>query len=203
MAETIGSLLNDALAWYWAKDPDDIYDEVLRTVSERAAEAKSLGKADIGSLVLWKRITAQAKWATKLGMTPDCDVRAATGEAWRILDDAGGPSPAAAQEAREALRRVPGLGPAMASAVLLACAPDRMAIWDRRVGIALTVLDGSIPPSKNFFSGYLTRVLELAAQMESEGEGGPVTARHVDIALWDIAGSVDLLARAKTLSVAG
>jgi hypothetical protein len=42
----------------------------LGTVAERAAARQSLCKADIGSLVLWKRITAQTEWAKEFCAYP-------------------------------------------------------------------------------------------------------------------------------------
>jgi hypothetical protein len=61
-------------------------DRTLRVVVARADAAESLCKADFGSLVMWKRITASARWAGALGMTPDTEVQAVTGRAWALAN---------------------------------------------------------------------------------------------------------------------
>jgi hypothetical protein len=60
--ETVGPFLREALERHRDRDASRTYDEALRAVAVRAAEAKSRGKADIGSLVMCKRITAQTTW---------------------------------------------------------------------------------------------------------------------------------------------
>jgi hypothetical protein len=47
----------------------------LSVVVDRVRAAGHLTKADIGSLVLWKRVSAQTRWAKYLGNTPDSEVR--------------------------------------------------------------------------------------------------------------------------------
>jgi hypothetical protein len=205
VSESLGSVLNEALAQYRAKDPEDTYDEVLRAVSRRAAEEESLGKADIGSLVLWKRITAQAPWARDLGKTPDETVRMATHKAWKAANDATLTIPEAGQNARDELFTVHGLGgtAALASAVLLACAPARMAVWDRRVGQSLDDLGFSRPRRTGFYGNYLSRLLDLAVLMGHEAPSKDVTPRLVDLALYEIADSPDLRERAAAIRASG
>lgn len=204
MPDSVGHLLLEALGLHRRGDPDDTYDETLRIVVNRAASEESLCKADIGSLVLWKRITAQARWSTDLGMCPDAKVRGATGDAWRLANNQSLSIPEAAQAARNALRDLPGLGGtgALASALLLACAPTRMAVWDRRVRFALEALGRRPTFGRDFFKRYLGAACSLVEEMQQQAggdHGSGVTPRHVDLALYEIAGSQDLLARAQRL----
>lgn len=201
MTSPVGDLLVRAWHAQTGGVRDGVYDEVLREVSSRAATEGSLGKADIGALVLWKRITAQAKWATDLMLTADADVRAATGAAHRYANDASVEIPDAGQAAREALRPLPGMGgtAALASAVLLALAPDRMAVWDRRVGAGLTAL-GRYPDRAGFYSGYLATAMDLAEAMGTVPGEGPFVPRDVDLALFNMAGSPALLSEARLLA---
>src|SRR5690349_11711260 len=139
MPTPTGAILRKALESHLGSDPDNVYDETLRVVATRAAAAQSLSKADIGSLVMWKRITASAAWTGKLGMTPDTQVQAVTGKAWLLANDERLAGPEAGLAAFRELTKLPGLGGtgALASAVLVACAPERMAVWDRRVSSTL------------------------------------------------------------------
>lgn len=65
----------------------ETYDEVLRDVSCHAHEEHSIGKTDIGALVVWKRLNASTRWAKKLMLTPESRVRESTGKAWWIAND--------------------------------------------------------------------------------------------------------------------
>ncbi|YAL83407.1 hypothetical protein ACMYYO_00990 [Dermacoccaceae bacterium W4C1] len=172
-------------------DPEAIYDETLNVVSKRAASAKSLAKADIGSLVLWKRISAQTKWAAKLQMVPDATVRGVTADAFRLANDESATVPDAGQAARRALRALPGMGPALASAVLLACAPHRMAVWDRRVksGLKHPSVAQAIANKDWTYGEYLRVACSLASEMSPHLDNMTVTPRHVDLALFHLGGS--------------
>lgn len=48
-----------------------IYDEVLYEVVERVMRSGSIGKADIGALLFWKRLQANTPWVTRLHLVPD------------------------------------------------------------------------------------------------------------------------------------
>lgn len=50
----------------------------------------------------------------------------------------------------------------MASAVLLAMSPTRMAVWDRRVSTALKAIDRSPKSGPGHYARYLEVVLDLA-----------------------------------------
>jgi hypothetical protein len=84
--------------------------------------------------------------------------------------------------------------------VLLACAPERMAVWDRRVSTALEALGRLPQPGGGFFRRYLEVMCSLVEGMQPHLTDEPVTPRHVDLALYRVAGSPDLLTRARTLN---
>ncbi len=57
------------------------YDETLHQVAQRAQSEGSIGKADIGALLLFKRLRADTPWARALMTTADTAVRQATAAA--------------------------------------------------------------------------------------------------------------------------
>lgn len=67
------------------------YDEVLWEVAQRAEESGSLGKLDIGALIVWKRLSARTHWASALMGLPDAQVRTATGQAMEAVRDTSRP----------------------------------------------------------------------------------------------------------------
>lgn len=188
-----------ALDSYRSADSDDTYDETLRAVVKRAAAAQSLCKADIGSLVLWKRITASTPWAGALGMKPDSEVQRITGAAWHLANDTRLSTPEAGFAAFRELRGLPGLGGtgALASAVLVACAPDRMAVWDRRVSSALKAMGRRPKFGSGFYGRYLEVLNRLIAEELDGGTQSPWTLRDVELALYVIGGNPALLAQAQ------
>ena len=202
MTTEIGGLLVEGWRLVGGGEVGSCYDEVLRTVSARASKAKSIDKADVGALVLWKRITAQAKWSRTLMWTPDALVRSATGAAYRLANDPSVATPEAGQAAREALAGLPGMGgtAALASAVLLALAPDRMAVWDRRVGVALSAMRMYPRSGAGFYGRYLSTVVELAQSMdEAATEERAFVPRDVDLALFYIGGQTEMLGKLRTM----
>lgn len=54
------------------------YDEVLAEVAARIATAVSVGKSDIGALLLWKRLRADTPWSGSLMSMPEVKVRILT-----------------------------------------------------------------------------------------------------------------------------
>ena len=79
------------------------YDETLQDVIGRVAAAGSLGKSDLGALLLWKRIQVGA-WAKKLLDMADTDVREITRKAVVAARDPEANVADAARHARRALR---------------------------------------------------------------------------------------------------
>jgi hypothetical protein len=163
----------------------DVYDEVFDEVAARIQSAGTVGKADIGALLFWKRLRADTRWARSLNQLPDSAVRAATGEAVRAAADTTTTTPEAAATARRALRSLPGFttGDALASAVIAASAPDRMAVYDRRAHTALRDLVGrDIGHQAGRYSRYMTEVgtlLDAVRAMRPQW-----TARDIDLALY-------------------
>jgi hypothetical protein len=110
------------------------YDEVLDQVAERVRNSGNLGKADIGALLFWKRLRANTPWVSRLMTIPDASVRETTALAVTAVNDLSLSTPDAAALGRRQLASLPGFdkGDALASALLLAAAPARMAVYDRR-----------------------------------------------------------------------
>ncbi|WP_281872859.1 hypothetical protein [Brachybacterium paraconglomeratum] len=83
---TIGKILLETLRTSQPPHTETAYDEVLREVSSRIANQGSIGKADIGALVVWKRSTATAPWSKKLMNMRDSEVRAVTAGAYELAN---------------------------------------------------------------------------------------------------------------------
>lgn len=164
------------------------YDEAVNEVATRAAQSGSLGNADIGALVAWKRLNANTRWAGALMNTPDDTVREAT-RASRLAALSGDRDVrSAASAARSALTRLPGFstGDALASAVIYALAPDRMAVYDRRAQAGLERIDLKLTPKPGRYGRYMELVEHLIAV--SRKFGSELTAREVDLALYTLGG---------------
>lgn len=170
----------------YTTDTSAHYDEVLFEVSKRFAEVGSLGKADIGSLLLWKRLRADTKWAKNLMNTPDQEVRQATARTFLLANDNSFDLPEAAKEARSALGPVPGFttGDALASAVIVAAAPTRMAIYDRRAHHGLSLLKIKLTNSRGRYSRYMQEVQNLIEHLAQRDQTW--TAREIDQALFTL-----------------
>lgn len=160
------------------------YDEVLEAVIQSVESSGSVGKADIGALVLWKRISASTRWASALLAEPDAEIRRTTTEVVALARNAAVPAPEAASDALACLAELPGFKTrgALASAVLLAAAPDRMAIYDRRARAGLREVGCPLSGTKNIYRRYLETVEELRSQLLQHGYEW--TARDVDKALY-------------------
>lgn len=176
-------MLLDALAGYRAAVPA-CYDEPLQEVIDRVKRSGSLGKADLGALYLWKRIP-RGKWASQLLSMPDERVRAATATMVTAARNKALLVPQAAGSARSGLVSLPGMqhGDAFASTAILAAAPDRMAVYDRRAhrGLGKVCLDLSDEPGR--YARYMDLVEQCRAELRQHG-GGNRAAREVDLALY-------------------
>ncbi|WP_405552063.1 TniB family NTP-binding protein [Streptomyces canus] len=115
------------------------YDEVFHDVAQRTQHASSLGKTDIAALPVWKRLSAQTRWVSALMSLPDTQVRAVTERAVIAVHDTALTRGQAARTGRSIMAELPGFrtGDALASAILTAAAPTRMAVYDRRIQHAL------------------------------------------------------------------
>jgi hypothetical protein len=164
------------------------YDEVLFEVAGRIAGAGSIGKSDIGALLLWKRLQANTRWARQLMGMPEVEVRAVTAPAVEAVRDKTVSVPVAAQRGRRLLSSLPGFasGDALASALLLAAAPDRMAIYDRRAQLGLELLGKTLTPARGRYGRYLALVEDLRNLAHQHDR--PWLARDVDLALYWLGG---------------
>lgn len=159
------------------------YDEVLRDVAAAIEETGSIGKADIGALLFWKRLRANTPWVGKLHAVAEVDVRRVTARAVQAVRDPDLSLSAAASIGREALAALPGFrsGDALASALLTAAAPSRMAIYDVRAHAGLTRLGLTLPPRRRYgtYLGHLDDLLRGAPE-----EANDWLPRDVDLALY-------------------
>ncbi|WP_216854567.1 hypothetical protein [Rhodococcus opacus] len=189
LATTVTALVG-AHAAYPSREGGSYYDEVLAEVQARAHRSGSIGKADIGALMLWKRLNLSTKWARELNDTPDHEVRYITGPALELARDTGRSIPDAAEAARTELLDLAGCrnGAAIASTILTAGAPSRMAIYDRRAVAALVAL--GFPNPDGYYSRYMATICGLV-DLVNNAEGTSWVARDVDKALFMMAGSVD------------
>lgn len=166
------------------------YDDVFREVQRRIASVDSIGKCDVAMLSFWKRLRADTQWVRKLLGLADSEVRRVTGKAVIAARD-GDPAEAAGR-ARELLRPLPGFaqGTALASALLAAASPSRLAVYDKRARIGLGEVDleladtPSIPP---FYSRYTTLIEQCRA--EAAKLGHQWSPHEVDLALYVLGGS--------------
>lgn len=165
------------------------YDEVLEAVAASARRDESLGKVEIGALVAWKRLSANTPWMGNLMATPDDQVRAVTGVAMAAATDADVQTPAAAGDARAALAVLPGFksGDALASAVLVGLAPERMAVYDRRAQAGLESLGLQLTAQPGRYVRYMALVEQLLDECLASGLA--FTAREVDLALYTLGAS--------------
>lgn len=166
------------------QDASPTYDEVLVQVAERAAGTGEMGKLDIAALTGWKRLNASTRWMNALMGTPDSDVRAATREAVANANDETLSTPGAAATARGDLAELPGFrsGDALASAVLLAAAPQRMAVYDRRAHAGLSRLGYDLTNGPGRYGRYIELIEQI--RVECQSAGSELTARDVDLALY-------------------
>ncbi|MFD9217784.1 hypothetical protein ACFVY9_32735 [Streptomyces sp. NPDC059544] len=149
------------------------YDEVLWDVAQRAENTGSLGKADLGALVVWKRLSAQTPWASELMSLPDSNVRSVTARAVQAVHNSGVSRAEAAKAGRGIVWELPGFrtGDALASAILTAAAPTRMAVYDRRVQQALGDLDLELTPAPGRYSRYMDLLDHLLAEGGQQAAG--------------------------------
>lgn len=181
-------ILRDSHAAYMS-EVSPHYDEALQEVSSRIRITASIGKTDIGALLLWKRLRANSPWVSKLMVMPDKDVRAVTEKAVSAVNSLAMTTPMAASAGRGELSPLPGFksGDALASALLLAAAPERMAVYDRRAMAALKKLGLSLSTASGRYGRYMAIVEDLRTVANSHGHAW--TARDVDIALYWLGGA--------------
>ncbi|QIK10954.1 hypothetical protein G7Z12_00290 [Streptomyces sp. ID38640] len=153
-------------------------------MAQRACVSGDIGKADIGALLMWKRLRADTPWASELMALADTNVRRTTAAATAAARDTSLSRSAAARASRAALASLPGFrtGDALASAVLTAAAPDRMAIYDQRAHKGLHTLGIALSHAPGRYSRYIEAIDQLLATAPE-----PIrdwTARDMDTALY-------------------
>ncbi|MEV0041044.1 hypothetical protein [Streptomyces sp. NPDC050804] len=160
------------------------YDEVFHEVAQRTERAGSLGKTDIAALVVWKRLSAQTRWVSALMSLPDIQVRAVTQRAVTAVRNTTIPRGEAARAGRGIIWELPGFrtGDALASAILTAAAPQRMAVYDRRVQHALNTLTLTLTPEPGRYGRYMQLLNDLLDHGGQLADGW--TARDIDTALY-------------------
>lgn len=160
------------------------YDEVFHDVAQRTEHTGSLGKTDIAALVVWKRLSAQSRWVTELMSLPDTHVRAITARATSAVRDTTLTRGEAARTGRGIIWELPGFrtGDALASAILTAAAPQRMAVYDSRVQHALDTLGLTLTHAPGRYGRYLQLLDDLLEHGAARADGW--TARDVDTALY-------------------
>ena len=162
----------------------DEYDETLHDVIDRVATTGSLGKMDLGALLLWKRIRIGA-WAEELLCKPDSDVRRITAKSVAAARDQALTVPKAARCARQTLLDLPGTKTtdAFASAVILVAAPDRMAVYDYHAHLGLWRVGLRLDEGAGLYYRYMELVEQCREELAKHGYG-KWTAREVDLALF-------------------
>ena len=164
------------------------YDEVLADVADRIRSTGSIGKADIGALLFWKRLRADTPWVRELMVKPEHEVREITEKAVSAVTDVSLSVPKAASAGRAALSPLPGFktGDALASALLLAASPERMAVYDERAQTGLETLGLSLSPAPGRYGRYMELVEDLRSTAAHYGHIW--SARDVDVALFWLGG---------------
>ncbi len=118
---------------------------------------------------------------------PDGRVRDVTAAAEIAVRDDAVNTAEAARRGRAALSSLPGFvrGDALASALLLAAAPARMAVYDRRAQSALGLLGLSLTAARGRYGRYMGMVEQMRDEVSTVA-AGPWTARDVDLALFHL-----------------
>jgi hypothetical protein len=187
---------NDAQVWETLRASHAAYkaatspahDEVLYEVADRIHATASIGKADMGALLFWRRLPTDAPWVRDLMSVQDVKVRAVTERAVSAVNDLTLSVPHAASVGRQALSPLPGFekGDAFASVLLLAAAPTRMAVYDRRVHAGLEALGHTLSAAPGRYKRYMELVEDL--RLVAQRHGASWTARDVEVALYWLRG---------------
>lgn len=165
------------------------YDELLAQVSARAEAARCLGKLDVGALAAWKRLRCDTPWMARLMSTSDSEVRQQTGLALTAARNEDVDVPTAANAARAALKPLHGMrggGDALASAVCLAIAPERLAVYDRRARKGLTQVELYLTEGVGRYGRYMCLLEQCRSELAEQGHAW--SARQLDLALYYLGG---------------
>jgi len=115
---------------------------------------------------------------------PDLEVRTTTARAVAAVCDERVSTPVAASQGRRLLSSLPGFakGDALASAVLVAAAPHRMAVYDTRAHRGLELLGGTLSSSPGRYGRYMRLIDDLLNLAHKHDHTW--IARDVDLALY-------------------
>ncbi|WP_461025899.1 hypothetical protein [Streptomyces sparsus] len=115
---------------------------------------------------------------------PDAQVRAVTARAVTSVRDTTVPRSEAACTGRGIIWELPGFrtGDALASAILTAAAPTRMAVYDRRVQHALDTLGLTLTPTPGRYGHYLQLLDDSLHHGGARADGW--TARDINTDLY-------------------
>ncbi|MBJ6613806.1 hypothetical protein [Streptomyces sp. I4(2020)] len=121
---------------------------------------------------------------TELMSLPDTQVRGVTERAVTAVRDTSLSRSEAARTGRGIIWELPGFrtGDALASAILTAAAPQRMAVYDRRVQHALDTLGLTLTPTSGRYGRYLQLLDDLLRHGAAHADSW--TARDIDTALY-------------------
>lgn len=166
-----------------AEDTSKHRSSVLDDVAARAKKNKSLRKADIAALAFWKGMNAGAQWVPKFLDLKEKDVEKATAKAYKAANKSSLHVSEAAAKAYDALSELPGFenGDVLTSAVVLACAPKRMAIFDSSIEAGLKKADLELPAGPQKYADYLGLLREMRRDLKADGHDW--TAHEVAAAL--------------------
>jgi hypothetical protein len=112
-------------------------------------------------------------WAEELLRMPDDDVRKITAAAVAAARDQQLAVPSAARRARQALLDLPGAktGDPFASAVIVAAAPDRMAIYDSRAHLGLWRAGLRLADGSRLYERYMELIEQCRAELRDHSHG--------------------------------
>jgi hypothetical protein len=166
----------------------EFYDEILHEVAAQVELTGSLGKIQLGALFMWKRMQ-RGSWARKLLSLPDSDVRLVTARAVDAVRNESISVAAAAKAGRSALSVLPGMrnGDAFASAVLVAAAPRRMAVYDWRARNGLGRVGLVLTNGRGRYGRYMQLIEQIRQELLVHSGGTNLCAREVDLALYWLA----------------
>lgn len=171
-----------------AREISPHYDDVLREVSRRIEASGSVGKGDIAMLAFWKRIPTNS-WDTSILSLSEVRVRRVTAGVVATVTAVEGPALiAAAQQARELLRDLPGFrrGSPMASAVLTAIRPVDLAVYDANANRGLRLVDLDLADdAESHYTEFMKRI-ERCREEARALRSHQWSAHEVDLALYKL-----------------
>ncbi len=153
---------------------------LFNTVSRRLGENKTLDPYDFFAIVIWK--SNRTKTRIKAGLA---EARKSVGDLMREVSSA-----ATAEAKTELLLSVPGIGLAMASAVLTVCYPSEFTVLDFRAWDTLGHMQVDGLPER--YPSDARQYVQYCRACARYAEGLGVSLRELDRALWARSWEADL-----------